>query len=165
MAWTSPRTWVSGETLTAALLNVHVRDNLKAIGDAWTSYGTSATILTATTTNPTLGSGSSAVAYYMAAGKLVHFRIQVICGTSGAAVGSGTYKFLLPATPRTGTIAPIGHGLIQDGSGGAASIGTFLWSATTVGYFFLNGFGACSSGVGEVVNNRRYLISGTYEAA
>lgn len=28
MGWTSPRTWVSGEILTAALLNVHLRDNM-----------------------------------------------------------------------------------------------------------------------------------------
>lgn len=31
MAWTSPRTWVSGEILTAALLNTHLRDNLLAV--------------------------------------------------------------------------------------------------------------------------------------
>ena len=28
MAWTSPRTWVALEVLTAALLNTHLRDNL-----------------------------------------------------------------------------------------------------------------------------------------
>jgi len=28
MTWTAPRTWVTGETVTAALLNTHVRDNL-----------------------------------------------------------------------------------------------------------------------------------------
>ena len=28
MAWTSPRTWVAGETVTAAQLNAHIRDNL-----------------------------------------------------------------------------------------------------------------------------------------
>ena len=28
MAWTAPRTWVTGETVTAALLNAHIRDNL-----------------------------------------------------------------------------------------------------------------------------------------
>ena len=28
MAWTSPRTWVTSELVTAALMNVHVRDNL-----------------------------------------------------------------------------------------------------------------------------------------
>lgn len=27
MAWTAPRTWVTGETVTAALMNAHVRDN------------------------------------------------------------------------------------------------------------------------------------------
>lgn len=30
MAWTAPRTWTAGETLTAALLNTHLRDNLNA---------------------------------------------------------------------------------------------------------------------------------------
>lgn len=31
MAWTAPRTWVTAEIVTAALLNTHVRDNLLAI--------------------------------------------------------------------------------------------------------------------------------------
>lgn len=29
MPWTAPRTWVDTETMTAALLNVHLRDNLR----------------------------------------------------------------------------------------------------------------------------------------
>ncbi len=39
MAWVAPRTWSAGETLTAALLNVHLRDNLNAIREreAWFS--------------------------------------------------------------------------------------------------------------------------------
>ena len=37
MAWTAPRTWVTAETVTAALLNTHLRDNLNA-----TSVGTAA---------------------------------------------------------------------------------------------------------------------------
>lgn len=28
MAWTTPRTWIPGELLTASLLNTHLRDNL-----------------------------------------------------------------------------------------------------------------------------------------
>lgn len=28
MAWTTPRTWTTGETVTAAIMNTHVRDNL-----------------------------------------------------------------------------------------------------------------------------------------
>ena len=31
MAWTSPRTWVANEVVTAALMNTHVRDNLSAL--------------------------------------------------------------------------------------------------------------------------------------
>lgn len=27
MAWTAPRTWVSGEVVTAAIMNTHIRDN------------------------------------------------------------------------------------------------------------------------------------------
>ena len=31
MAWTAPRTWVTGEVVTASVMNVHVRDNLLAL--------------------------------------------------------------------------------------------------------------------------------------
>ena len=31
MAWTTPRTWVSGELVTAALFNTHIRDNLNIL--------------------------------------------------------------------------------------------------------------------------------------
>lgn len=31
MAWTAPRTWVTGEVVTAAIMNTHVRDNLNAL--------------------------------------------------------------------------------------------------------------------------------------
>ncbi len=31
MAWTAPRTWVTGEVVTAAIMNTHLRDNLLAL--------------------------------------------------------------------------------------------------------------------------------------
>lgn len=34
MAWTAPRTWVTGEMATAALLNTHLRDDLNESGPA-----------------------------------------------------------------------------------------------------------------------------------
>lgn len=40
MAWTSPRTWVTGETVTASLLNTHVRDNLSFLRTAVADDGT-----------------------------------------------------------------------------------------------------------------------------
>lgn len=32
MAWTAPRTWVTNEVVSAAIMNTHVRDNLLALG-------------------------------------------------------------------------------------------------------------------------------------
>lgn len=40
MAWTTPRTWVTNELVTASIMNTHVRDNLNALfsplSDGWT---------------------------------------------------------------------------------------------------------------------------------
>lgn len=33
MAWTAPRTWTTGEVVTAAIMNTHVRDNLLFLHD------------------------------------------------------------------------------------------------------------------------------------
>jgi hypothetical protein len=90
MAWTAPRTWVAGETVTAAHLNTHVRDNLKAIGDPWTSF-------TVNTVNLPLTSSSGK---YILQGKTVHCRITTT--VSGAA--TGTISFDIPVTANsTGT--------------------------------------------------------------
>lgn len=91
MAWTSPRTWVAGEVLTASLLNTHVRDNLKAIGDAWTAY-------TPTLTGFTV---SASQAYYRAAGK--HITVSYV-GTLNAAATAEMSVSLPVAAART----PIG---------------------------------------------------------
>jgi hypothetical protein len=39
MAWTAPRTWVTAELVTAALMNTHVRDNLKELYHLIGSFG------------------------------------------------------------------------------------------------------------------------------
>jgi hypothetical protein len=36
VSWTTPRTWVAGEIVTAAVMNTHLRDNFNALGD-WTA--------------------------------------------------------------------------------------------------------------------------------
>ena len=54
MAWTTPRTWVAGETVTANLLNIHLRDNLNAllgvtaVNDTWVDLGTFSELTIAT---------------------------------------------------------------------------------------------------------------------
>lgn len=67
-------------------------------GSAWTSYTPT---LTATTSNPTMGSGSTRSGAYMQVGKMVTVRATVKFGTSGTAAGSGTYEISLPVTAKT----------------------------------------------------------------
>lgn len=77
MAWTSPRTWVSGEVITAALLNTHVRDNqleLNGTAGAWTAY------------TPTIQgfTGTLVHARYKQHGKTTHVQVRyTITGVTG----------------------------------------------------------------------------------
>lgn len=93
MAWTSPRTWLAGEKPAASVYNQHIRDNLKAIGDPWTSYSVA---WTAGTSNPAIGNGTLTGAY-MQAGKLTMLRIRIVMGST-TTFGSGEYRFSYPFT-------------------------------------------------------------------
>lgn len=53
MSWTAPRTWVAGETITAAIMNTHVRDNLLAQAGYVMGTVNSATAYTSSGTNGT----------------------------------------------------------------------------------------------------------------
>lgn len=92
MAWTTPRTWVGGEIVTAALLNSHLRDNLNAIvtptsyTPTWGNTGTA----------NTLGNGTI-TGTYLSAGKRVKFQIVLTWGSTTSS-GSGSWTFTLPAT-------------------------------------------------------------------
>ena len=94
MAWTTPRTWATGETVTATLMNTHVRDNLNALGGTWTAYtpaigGTGWSIGT---------TGSAATGWYLSAGKLTLFQAALTFGTVGATFGSGAMTISIPVT-------------------------------------------------------------------
>lgn len=58
-------------------------------------------VLTASTTNPTLGAASVQDGRYVQIGKIVHFFAKVEFGSSGVAAGSGTYLVSLPVLART----------------------------------------------------------------
>lgn len=117
MAWTSPRTWVAGETPTAATFNLHIRDNFKAIGDAWTAYTPT---WTATTTDPVIGNGTIN-GKYMAAGKLIHARIVIVAGSTTTFGTGGGYRFGLPVATHADITSwtPIGQAILQDVSASA----------------------------------------------
>jgi hypothetical protein len=106
MAWTTPRTWVAGEVVTAALMNTHVRDNLKAIGDGWTSY-------TPTLGGWTLGNGTLTGSWRQA-GKLTFYKIFYTVGSTDTL--SGTLTFALPASAAGATGDPRGAAHILDTS-------------------------------------------------
>jgi len=114
MAWTAPRTWVSSEVVTAALMNTHMRDNLLWLGrvgvDGWSSWTPAITA----STDPTLGSGSSVSGKYAQVGRLVAYWAHVQFGTSGTNAGSGTYEFSLPVNNNNTTDNVIGGGTMFD---------------------------------------------------
>lgn len=59
----------------------------------WTTYTPT---LTAATTNPTLGTGSTATGRYTQIGKLVTCYFEIVFGSSGVNAGSGEYRVSVP---------------------------------------------------------------------
>lgn len=82
---------------------------------AWTAY---TPVLTATTTNPTLGSGSvQAGRWTRQTDRLVVVHIYIKFGTSGAAAGSGDYLVSLPVNRGSdAALRVFGCGYIYDDS-------------------------------------------------
>jgi hypothetical protein len=85
-----------GTNPSGSLASVAVR--LDGYEAAWTTYTPA---LTATTTSPTLGTGSAAAGRYIRIGKTVHFFASITFGSSGVAAGSGTYQVSLPVSFRS----------------------------------------------------------------
>ena len=81
--WTAGTT--SGQVLTAATMNT--------IGAAWETWTPA---LTASTTNPTLGTGSSQTGRYGRINKIVIGQGQISFGTAGVAAGNGFYYVSAP---------------------------------------------------------------------
>jgi hypothetical protein len=82
----NPFPFVAGNVLTAAQLN--------GIGE-WTSY---TPVLTATTTNPTYGTGATATGSYARVQNLIIYQFNIYFGTPGFVAGVGNYFVSLPIT-------------------------------------------------------------------
>lgn len=93
MAWTSPRTWVAGEVVTASIGNTHWRDNFKAIGDAWTAY-TPTWKSGAGGTDILIGNGTLS-GVKREVGKTGDFQILLVRGST-TQLGTTGYAFGLP---------------------------------------------------------------------
>lgn len=158
MAWTAPRTWAAGEEVTASLLNTHVRDNLKAIGDAAASY-------TPTLTNATVGNGTI-TGSYIQPGNLVVFRARFVLGSTST-VGTDP-AISIPVAALASTSFWMMHGRLTDTgaanydpviTGGTGSVGLFLKGTNGI-YVAITATVPFTWTTGDVIE-----VRGAYEAA
>lgn len=99
----TPRTWVVGEVVTAALMNQEIRDQFNSMFSAWTSY----TPTWSATSNPSLGNGTL-LGRYMKWGRSILCEIHLTTGSS-TTYGSGNYNWSLPVQGASAGIAQVGH--------------------------------------------------------
>src|SRR5690554_5024964 len=100
MAWTTPRTWVASELVTATLLNTHLRDNLNALKNPSVTRRTetAGTFTTSSTSFVTVTNGE--IELVTTGGHLLVF----VSGTLTANTGlTGYISLLLDDTTRWGS--------------------------------------------------------------
>ena len=124
----------NGDTTTAPSKNaVYDKIESMAIPGAWTSYTPT---LTAATTDPVLGTGSTVLGRYVTIGRTVHVQVNIKFGSSGASAGSGQYRVSLPVTAvsplRAGGAMPIGNGWVLDTWNLLYQVGVEQLSTTSV---------------------------------
>jgi hypothetical protein len=97
-----PKTWVVGETVSAALINQEIRDQWNSVLGAWSTYTPG--WFAETGTNPTLGNGTL-TGRYLKVGRTVDWVVQLTWGSTTAAGSGGSsenWMFGLPAAPAAG---------------------------------------------------------------
>lgn len=92
----TPRTWVTGEVVSAAQMNAEIRDAVTGVQAAWTAYTPT---WTAATTNPVLGNGSIDAATQRI-GKNLLLAISLTMGST-TTYGSGQWRLTLPVAPKS----------------------------------------------------------------
>lgn len=98
---TTPRTWVVGEVVTAALLNQEIRDQLNSFFGAWTDYSGTFVWGAESGSAPAIGNGTI-VARYLKVGRTVDYLHRITMGsttTYGDGGSAANYYFSLPAAP------------------------------------------------------------------
>jgi hypothetical protein len=152
MAWTTPTTapWLAGHEPTSAELVTQVTNNLKAIGDPWTSYTPVWTAVTGT--NPTIGNGTITGAYRQV-GKFITFRIVIVAGTT-TGFGSGVFSFTYPP------FAPI-----DSTTNGNAGTTGFFWDQSGLQPFGATGVGQSTTAFRLVMNSSNSYMGSTLPVA
>lgn len=97
--------------------------------DAAFTFSTYTPELTASSSNPTLGTGSTQSGSYAQIGDLVFGRAVIVFGTSGENPGSGFYSVSLPVA--SAAQVPVGGGYVRDSSVGTHATVALVRSAST----------------------------------
>ena len=165
MVYTTPRTWVTGELVTAAMLNEQIRDNENAIvpngAGAWTAYTPTLTQSGAVTKTVTS-------ARYMKVGRMVTAVVYLTCTGSGTA--SNPVLIGLPVAAAAINLR-VGVGQIVDASAGFVAYNGIAEILTTTTVRLWPASTDSGDVLGNVVftaalaNNDQVHISVTYEAA
>jgi hypothetical protein len=98
---------------------------------AWTP------VLTASSSNPTLGSGGTITGRYVQIGKLVIATANIIFGSSGVGAGSGTYQIDLPVNSTGVTF--MGSGRVFDSGGSVHGVAAPIVTAADQMLVLYNG--------------------------
>lgn len=166
MAYTTPRTWVTGELVTAAMLNANIRDNENAafpLGvDAWTTF-------TPTFTQGATITKTVTYAKYQRVGRLIV--AQVLLAVTSAGTANTQIIVSLPVTGVGGGNQPIGVFYMSDTStspfnymGFAAMVSTTTVSGIGSGFAGYMGATAGPGGV-TLASGDSIGYSVMYEAA
>ena len=123
MAWSTPETFTSGQTLTASSMNA-ISDNLTEVApfmSAWTDYAP-------TVTQSSSVANTATVASYIQIGKLVIATFRLDITASGTS--SNTVTVTLPVTAAN-TLVYVGAGAIFDSSASTNYEGMWINASTT----------------------------------
>jgi len=150
MAWTTPRTWVSGELVTASMMNLHVRDNMNylyanlAPVTPFAVY--LATLLNVTNTSEIAAAVFTIPAASMSDGDIIKCFIAALAKNNKGSAGNMTFKVNVGA----GAQVTIGTPTFSDGlteyktitSFTLMRVGSVVWIATDIDRSFAsNDFG------------------------
>lgn len=122
MTWNTPQAW-SGIP-SATFFDEQIRDNFKAIGDAWQAY-------TPALNNWTLGNGTL-TGYYMQAGKLVWGKVFYTVGSTDTKSGNLVISLPVTKVADDSTFTSMqGTAVLFDTSGAARAVYFTVHNSTT----------------------------------
>jgi len=160
--------YAAGDVLTAAAMN--------SIGEAWSTFGTTANFKqTGTTPALNLGSGATWFCVYSQINKTVTVRGRITWGSTGLNAGNGAYRMDLPVTAKDTSSVSLGVARFVD-FGSLVYPGQIALASTTQAAFWyseINGTLSLSTVTELGASNRPFTFGNadwieytlTYEAA